>query len=331
MSISIVSSYYIRLESPTSQSHQQLLLTPQLDESYQLHPQQIVPLYRFEYPNQQILYYNPQTVQSTAGLHTLNYDHFNRLVNAQPVQAQEINDESNEAVTIENADFRSPINYNNAYYAVNNEENPPVFYGDIDPQTGHPTSTIFSMQQLQPVERDETHETSRDNERKETSTTMSSEEDSAETTTTLPATTSPATTTMRIIVEEESMEEEEEISTKIAPQTTTESSVEDVEDLITKEIALREQKRTEDTMSNGPPRQGSDESIASAKPSALALAGVGGVASAKPRGTALTGMKYRIYGVDIEINVIENKNVYVNGNRRLWTFGRLAARHGHSR
>lgn len=286
MSVSLVSSYYIRLESPTSQSHQQLLLTPQLDEAYQLHPQQIVPLYRFEYPHQQVLYYNPQTVQSTAGLHTLNYDHFNRLVNAQPVQTQEYNDESNEAVTIENSDFRSPIHFNNDYYAVNNEENPPIFYGDIDPQTGHPTSTIFSMQQLQPVERDETHETSRDNERKETSTTMSSEVDSAETTT-----TSPETTTIRIVVEDGGMEEEEETSMKIAPQTTTESSVEDVEDLIAKEIALREQERKEETMSNVPPRQGSDDSIASAKPSALALAGVGGVASAKPRGTALTGMR----------------------------------------
>lgn len=255
--IANVNSYYIRLESPTSNSEQRLLLTPQLEETYRIHPQQIVPLYRFTYPNQQVLYYNPHTIQSSAELNSLNYNNFNRIVNAQPINLQnkQVNDESNEAVSIENLELKSPIQINNRYYVVNHEESPPVFYGNIDPQTGHPMSTVFSLQKLQSVVRDDNEML---HERKETSSMSPT----------------AATTTMRIIVEDEKEEES---------TTTTESS--NIEDLISREIALREKEQSE----KGSSRQGSDESIASAKPSALALAGPGGVASSKPIGTALTG------------------------------------------
>lgn len=241
--ISGLSGYYIRLESPTSNYEQRLLLSPQLQETYQIHPQQIVPLYRFQYPNQQILYYNPQTLNSpTSELHTINPEHFNGVVS----RLTGVDDDtSNDAVTIENPEFQAPIKQQDdqRYYIVD-EENPPVFYGDIDQQSGQPVSPIFSIQPLQQVAHNVQEKSS-----------MSE------------------STTMRIIVEDE--EEKQETSS---------ISSSSAEELATKEVAVREKQAEELKESIG-----DDGSVASAKPSAIALAGEGGVASSKPRATAITG------------------------------------------
>lgn len=249
--VTSLSAYFIRLESPTSNHEQRLLLTPQLQETYQIHPQQIVPLYRFQYPNQQILYYNPQTIQSAnAELQTINPQHFNQIVTRIDNQNSDIN---NDAITIENPEFQAKVQQDDQYYVVD-DENPPVFYGNVH----QPASPIFSLQQLQPVARN-----------KQNNVQEKSEKSSMSSSTTLIPSTS-----MRIVVQDEEEKEYE----------TSSSSSTNAEEIVAKKITLREEQAEE--MKQG---LGDDGSIASAKPSGIALAGEGGVASSKPRATAVTG------------------------------------------
>lgn len=75
--------YYSLIETPTSRVEQHLLLSPQLQQSYKVHPQHVQPFSQFEFPKQQVVYYYPDQQQ--------HQQHFQeRQVPQQHVQLQHV-------------------------------------------------------------------------------------------------------------------------------------------------------------------------------------------------------------------------------------------------
>lgn len=54
-------------ETPTSRIHQHVVLSPENHQSYQAHPQQVIPYSQFKLPQQQIFYYRPENHQVNQG------------------------------------------------------------------------------------------------------------------------------------------------------------------------------------------------------------------------------------------------------------------------